>query len=219
MGTTHIGRTYIEKDYELYLPSPKTISEFLVKQHLIFWSIGLEDCEPLCVWYFGFFLRFLWVVLTPLHNITKLETKNYPPQSKKEKQLRRVLCCLLRNLISLCPPSPQGVATSCLKITLNLWVTSTEVQDGFTTNSKSLFSSNRANRWVGDLASNSSVRCPLLWVRAINPVHNFWFYLLDLLLLSTQSVLIFKVAGNNSYHLNTSLCTNWTASYRYYLMF
>lgn len=38
--------------------------------------------------------------------------------------------CVLRNLISLCTLFPQGVAASCLKITLELWVTGTEVQDG-----------------------------------------------------------------------------------------
>lgn len=44
-------------------------------------------------------------------------------------------------------------------------------------------SSCQANSWAGDLASSCSVRCPLLWVRAINPVCIFQFYLLDLLLL------------------------------------
>lgn len=38
--------------------------------------------------------------------------------------------CILRNLISLCTLFPQGVAASCLKIALELWVTSTGVQDG-----------------------------------------------------------------------------------------
>lgn len=49
---------------------------------------------------------------------------------REEGFVLKAEACVLRNLISLCTLFPQGAAASCLKITLELWVTSTEVQGG-----------------------------------------------------------------------------------------
>lgn len=66
----------------------------------------------------------------------KTREKELPPTEQKGETVEEGTVLSLEKPNFSLSPSPQGVATSCLKMTLNLWVTSTEVQDGFTTNSK-----------------------------------------------------------------------------------
>lgn len=108
MGTTYIGRAYIEEDFELYLPSPKKTSDLLVKQHVICWSLGLEDCELLlCLIFLVVFKVFLSSFDTSAQN-HKTGEKELPPSERKgetveEGVLKSSGQCLKKPNFSLSP--------------------------------------------------------------------------------------------------------------------
>lgn len=164
---------------------PREDTEFLVKQHPRSSRLWTALCVILLV-LLKFFFEWFWHLYTE-HKGGGFCAENRGLRFKKSN-------------FSL---HPLPTRCSCLKITLELWVTSTEVQDGSELSQAFLqleWNSSQADY----LASNAHVRCPLLWVTAINPEYPFSICFLDLLL-PPQFVLFLKFIP-----LKYFLLYNWT---------